>query len=134
MTDELVQLIRREAEAARTLAMRMRALELVVAAGFDRFLGFAVDDLDAAAGNLEALELSRAMALVTAGFEPDVAADDVLAVVDDRDRALSHAVEELATAMDEVERTRERSRTVLGTAARGARARLDATHALTAGV
>ncbi len=134
MTDEFVQLIRREADAARVLAMRMRALELVVAAGFDRFLGFAVDDLDAAADNLEALELSRTVALVTAGFEPDAPAGEVVSELDGRDGALAHAVDELATAMDDVERTRDRARHVLGTAARGTRARLEASHALTAGV
>jgi len=132
--DELCEVLRHETEAANRLEGRLRALELVVAADEQRFVPLAIDEMEAASERLAALELTRVLALATAGLPVDVAAADLLNGVVDPDAAhrLRVVVAELASATDRLVDARQRARTVVARGAEGAQRRLTAAAAFAA--
>lgn len=134
MIDQLVTLLQRETDATGLLERRLRALELVVAAGEQRFVGLAVDELEQAAEALSALELTRALALSTAGLSPDVSATDLTERVSDADDAalLGRAIGALRAASQRLVEARARAHQVVATNARENRTRLDAAEVLSA--
>ena len=85
MIHELCDLLRREADAVAVLAGRMRALELVMAADERRFVPLALEEVEAAAERLAALELTRVLVLSTAGLPADLAATGLVDRVADPD-------------------------------------------------
>lgn len=121
MIDELCDLLRRQAEAATQLERRLRALELVVAAGEQRFVPFALDEVETASEQLASLELTRVLALSTAGLPVDVSARDLVSGVSDPDAALRlyTVVSALETATDRLFEARERARNVVLRGAEG---------------
>ncbi|MFP4634398.1 MAG: hypothetical protein ACLFRD_00935 [Nitriliruptoraceae bacterium] len=78
MVDELVDLLARQTDAIATLEARLRALELVVAADEHRFVPIALEELEAAAEQLAALELTRMLAFDMAGIGIDASPDQLL--------------------------------------------------------
>ncbi|MCC5949522.1 MAG: hypothetical protein JJT89_13815 [Nitriliruptoraceae bacterium] len=74
MIEQLCELLRRQAACATELERRLRALELISAAGEHRFVSLALDEVQASSEQLAALELSRSLTLSAAGLDPDVAA------------------------------------------------------------
>jgi hypothetical protein len=110
--ESLVQLLGRQVEAAGVLEARLRALELIVAAGEQRFLMQALDEVETASEKLSSLELTRALVLSTAGYAPDVSADELVAsrdVTDGADYALRARIEDLRTAMLDLAAARSRT-------------------------
>lgn len=131
MIDELCELLRRETEAARTLEGRLRALELVVAADEHRFVALALDEMETASEHLAALELTRVLALATAGLPADVAASDLVDGAADPTEAerMRAVVAKLAAVTERLGDARDRAKLVVATRARTARDRLSAANA-----
>lgn len=131
MIDELCDLLRHETEAVGVLEGRLRALELVVAADEQRFVSLALDEMEVAAERLAALEVTRVLALSSAGFPVDVAASDLLAGIADPDAGarMRDLVAALATATARLSDARDRAEVVVARGARISRNRLHATHA-----
>ena len=128
MIEELYQLLHRQTVAVETLEGRLRALELVVAADERRFVAVALDELESASEQLSALELTRTLALTTAGMSPDISARDLLANIrDEGERTLlAGVIDRLRQATVRLEDARERARVVVGRSASDLRARIDA--------
>jgi hypothetical protein len=125
--DELVELLDRQTAAVTALEGRLRALELVVAAGEQRFVTLALDELERASEQLAGLELTRVLALATAGLPADVTASDLTATFAQREDAtrLHDATEELRVSMRRVLDARERATVVVATTSQDARTRLE---------
>jgi hypothetical protein len=131
--DELVALLQRQREALELVEARLRALELLVAADEQRFIASALDELEVASERLAALELGRVLVLGSAGFPPDVSAEELLvglgAVDGDDEGALdlgrfAGILEALRVAVARVAIARERAMAVLGPGADATRQRL----------
>jgi hypothetical protein len=111
---ELHEVLARQRDAAETLEARLRAIELLLAAGEPRFLPLAVDEANDAAERLAALELTRVLTLSSIGAPADVSAREV-ADAAGGETAVSFAavVEELRSAVARVTVRRERVRGLL---------------------
>lgn len=130
--DSLCDVLHRQVAAMEQLEGRLRAIELIVAAGHDRFLGLAVDDYNAAAERLAALEIARNVALVDAQLPLDATADDIIAALDDRDGRVATAVDAVRNAAETVADAQQRARGVVTDAASRSRARSEASRVLVA--
>lgn len=117
MIAELHDVLAHERDAAETLEARLRAVELLLAAGEPRFLPLAVDEANDAAERLAALELTRVLTLSSIGAPPDVSAREVAAAVSG-DAALPFAalVDELRDVVARVSVRREQVRRLLAIA------------------
>ncbi len=111
MIDELSRVLRRETEAAIALEARLRALELIVTAGEHRFVSLALDEMEAASERLAALELTRVLALATAGLPLDAVASELVAGITDPDErvAMHQVVARLTLVMNRLETARSRT-------------------------
>jgi hypothetical protein len=129
--DELVALLQRQREALELVEARLRALELLVAADEQRFVAAALDELEDASERLAALELGRVLALDSAGYGPDVAAEELVAKVEDPEVAVRFTgiVDGMRLAVARVGIARERALAVLSPGAAEVRARLEAASA-----
>jgi hypothetical protein len=76
--DELHEVLAHQRDAAQALEGRLRAVELLLAAGEPRFLALAVDEATAASERLAALEVTRALTLTALGAPVDVTASEVV--------------------------------------------------------
>jgi hypothetical protein len=130
--DELLQLLRRQTEAATALQARVRALELVVAADESRFVATALDEVEDASQRLAALEMTRSLTLVAAGLGADVPAIDLAVAIGAPDHAdtLRVVVAELREAVVGAVEARDRATAVVGEATMQGRARLHAAEVL----
>lgn len=131
MLDELVDLLHRQTVAVTALEGRLRALELVIAAGEQRFVTLALDELEHASEQLAGLELTRVLALATAGLSADVSAAELTARFAQREQAtrLAAVIDELRSSMRRVLDARERATLVAATSSAETRTRLDAVSA-----
>lgn len=130
MLEQLVDLLHREAEAADMVAARTRALELIAAAGERRFLGMALDELEAATERLSGLELARSLTMMTAGFPADITATELVARFDgDPASPVARAIDELRQSSTRLSDARDRASAAIGHAAAATRARLSAAEA-----
>ncbi len=112
MIEDLTDLLERQTQAATVLETRLRALELVVAAGEYRFLSLSVEEVESAAEHLSGLELTRALVLSAAGYPPEASAEEIrdqLDGGDDQRALLSGAIDALRAAMQRVHDARARS-------------------------
>lgn len=135
MIEPLVQLLGRQVEAAGVLEARLRALELIVAAGEHRFLMQALDEVESASETLSSLELTRSLVLSSAGYAADTSADDLVAsrsVADGTEYALRARIEELRTAMLRLAEARSRTDRQVRSAATGTQQRRGAAEAFAA--
>lgn len=135
MIEELTELLHRQVGAMETVEGRLRVVELLVAAGEQRFVTPALDDLDRAAERLAALELGRTMVLAGAGLPAETAATELVGVVrtsgdDESADRLASVVDRLRGAAARVAELRERVRTVATAGAQGVAARLESTDAV----
>lgn len=130
MIDDVAQLLWRETQAVETVEARLRALELLAAAGEDRFVAVALDELDSASERLASLELGRVVALTGAGLGPDVTASELSDLLDDGAEALRPALDALGAAAARMEDARERARAVVGHGVDEITRRLEASGAL----
>ena len=122
----------RQTAAAERLEASLRCLELIVAAGGDRHLKLALDDVDAAFERLTSLELARTLAVTSLGLPAEADIGDLMAAQADQDQAarLHGERERLRQAMDRVEDARQRARRVVGAAAARTAERLAAARSL----
>jgi hypothetical protein len=129
--DELVALLQRQREALELLESRLRALELLVAADEQRFVAAALDELEDASERLAALELGRVLVLGSAGYGPDLAAEELVREVADADVAARFVavVDGMRLAVARVGIARERALAVIRPDAEQVRARLEAASA-----
>lgn len=137
MIDQFVDLLRRQREAAGLLEARLRALELIVAAEEQRFLGIALDEAESAAEALAGLELARSLVLSTAGLAADATARDLLvrfAPAGDRPgtNELPEAIEELREGTERLSETQRRAMAIVREASANSRRRIDAAQAFAA--
>lgn len=135
MIEELTELLHRQVGAMENVEGRLRVVELLVAAGEQRFVTPALDDLDRAAERLAALELGRTMVLAGAGLPAETAATELLGVVrtsgdDESADRLASVVDRLRGAAARVAELRERVRTVATAGAHGVAARLESADAV----
>jgi hypothetical protein len=133
--EPLVQLLGRQVEAAGVLEARLRALELIVAAGEQRFLMRALDEVEAASEKLSSLELTRSLVLSSAGYSVDISADELIAseeVTDGTGYALRARIEDLRTAMLRLAEARSRTDHEVRAAATATQQRRDAAQAFAA--
>jgi len=132
--DAMIELLQRMTGAVQLVEARLRALELIAASGNDRFFGLAVDDLEQARQRLHALELSRAMAMDSAGLPRDISATefltDYLASIDSHHPQAEMVIQQLTDAYQRAEDAQNRTRTVIGRMSGTQRARLEASRAL----
>lgn len=119
MIDELAALMQRQIVALERLENRMRTLELLMAADEERFLAAAVDELEDASERVAALELGRVLALTSAGFSPEVSAQELLEVPQEPSGAsqLVEVLERLREVTAQVATTRERVSQVVAASA-----------------
>jgi hypothetical protein len=129
--DELVALLQRQRDALELLESRLRALELLVAADEQRFVAAALDELEDASERLAALELGRVLVLDSAGYGPDLAAEELVREVADADVAARFVavVDRMRLAVARVGIARERALAVIRPDAEQVRARLEAASA-----
>jgi hypothetical protein len=114
---ELHDVLSHQRDAAVTLEARLRAVELLLAAGEPRFLGLAVDEANDAAERLAALEMTRAMTLVATGVPVDVTASDLAgALPGEQAGRFTDLVDELRTVIGRVSVRREHVRRLLSLA------------------
>lgn len=137
MIDQFVDLLRRQREAAGLLEARLRALELIVAAEEQRFLGIALDEVESASEALAGLELARSLVLSTAGLSADATARDVLArfgPASERpgSQELPEAIEELREGAERLSETQRRAMAIVREASADSRRRIDAAQAFAA--
>lgn len=136
MIEQFVDLLRRQREAAGLLEARLRALELIVAAGEQHFLGFALDEVESASEALAGLELARTLVLSTAGLSPDATARDVLGRFEGRGhpqlQELPVAIEELREGTQRLSDAQRRAVTIVREASTDSRRRIDAAQAFAA--
>jgi hypothetical protein len=113
--EELTGLLRRQLGAVTALQGRLRALELLVAADEQRFLGLALDEIEAAEDHLSSLELTRCLAFSTAGIPLDLPAEELVSAVGDPDDAvrLRAVVDELRRGTLALETVRSRAQTLV---------------------
>jgi hypothetical protein len=132
MIDQLCEVLRRQAEAAEQVEARLRAVELIAAAGEQRFIGIALDELESAGERLAALELTRTLALSSAGLPMDVTATELCDAVLDDDEAdvLRGVIASLAVAVDRLEDAKRRTQQVVASATQTNTRRLAAASAL----
>lgn len=128
MTEELLHLLQRQADAVAALERRLRALELVVAADEPRFVALALDEVETASEHVAGLELTRTLALTAAGLSPDVTGSQLVTRVDSATDAarLADAIDALRMATDRLADARDRTRTVVGRGAHDVRTRVEA--------
>ena len=133
MIDQLCEVLRRQAEAAEQVEARLRAVELIAAAGEQRFIGIALDELESAGERLAALELTRSLTLSSVGLPMDVTASELCDAVLDDDEAdvLRNVIASLATAVDRLEDAKRRTQHVVASATQTNTRRLAAASALT---
>jgi hypothetical protein len=133
MIDQLCEVLRRQAEAAEQVEARLRAVELIAAAGEQRFIGIALDELESAGERLAALELTRTLTLSSAGLPMDVTATELCDAVLDDDEAdgLRDVIASLAVAVDRLEDAKRRTQHVVASATQTNSRRLAAASALT---
>jgi hypothetical protein len=128
--NQLCDVLRREAEAALVLEGRLRALELVIASDEPRpvAVALALDEMEVAADNLAALELTRVLALSAAGLPVEGLVSDLVAgVADPAERAaMRQLIAHLATATRRLEQARDRAEVAVASGPRLARDRLHA--------
>ena len=111
MIDDLTLVVGRQCDAAEVLEARLRALELLLHAGEQRFLAMAVDEVEDASERLAALELTRSLAMAAIGAPDDLTASDVVAAVaDERGTIFAERVDRLRGAVARVTVSRERIR------------------------
>jgi|SRR6056297_1368674 len=134
MIEELYRLLTRQVAAVDAIESRLRSLELVVAADERRFVAIALDELESASEDLAALEVARSLAMMTAGFSPDLSATDMLArIPDEDDRALlAKVIDQLRDSTWRLEEARERTRQIVGRATVELRSRLSVAERLAA--
>lgn len=107
--DELIRILDREAVVYEHVLFRLKAVELLLAAGEGRFLPDAAEELDEAIDRIGALETMRALAAEeigeTLGLEPGTCTlSDALRLADDRQRGhLLRAQVRLRELIGEVE-------------------------------
>ena len=102
MIEDFMELLNRQTASAELLEARLRALELIVAAGEYRFLSLALEEVEAASEQMSGLELSRALVLSSAGFDEDATASQVLDTLpkDEAERqVLTEQIDDLRQAM-----------------------------------
>ncbi|MFA9446396.1 hypothetical protein [Egicoccus sp. AB-alg6-2] len=130
MYDQLVSLLQRQVAALDAVESRLRALELLLAADEQRFLGEAMHELEQASERLAALELGRALVLSSAGLSVDAAASELEADIDEDTVGLFRdVVERLRAATARVGDARERAYAALRPGTEDLRQRLAATEA-----
>jgi hypothetical protein len=131
MIEELLHLLDRQTEAVTTLERRLRALELVAADDQHRFVALAMDEVETASDQLAGLELTRSLALTSAGLSPDLSGTELVHRFSDADDAarLASAIDQLRRATDRLADARDRARTVVGRSAQDVRTRVEATMA-----
>jgi hypothetical protein len=117
MIAELHEVLTHQRDAAARLEARLRAVELLLAAGEPRFLALAVDEANDAAERLAALEITRALTLAAAGAPAEVTASEIVASVgDERAAGFAALVEELRAGIGRVTVRREQVRALLSVA------------------
>lgn len=128
MIEELLELLERQAAAVGSLERRLRALELIVAGDQTRFISIALDEVEAASEQLASLELTRTLALCTAGLSADLTATQLVARAGNTTGAarVARSVDVLRVATDRVAVARDRARAVVGRAAEDVRTRVEA--------
>jgi hypothetical protein len=133
--EELTGLLRRQLGAVTALQGRLRALELLVAADEQRFLGLALDEIEAAEDHLASLELTRCLAFSTAGIPLDLPAEELVSAVGDPDDAarLRAAIRDLRRGMLLLDDARRRADAVIRGRLGRAEARLAAAVSETSG-
>jgi hypothetical protein len=129
--EELLHLLTRQTEAVTILERRLRALELVAGDDQHRFVALALDEVESASGQLAGLELTRSLALTSAGLSPDLSGTELLARFGGSEDAarLAAAIDGLRVATDRLTDARARARTVVGRTAQDVRTRVEATMA-----
>lgn len=135
MFDPLVQLLARQVHAAQLLEARLRALELIVVAGEQRFLVSALDEVEDASEALASLELTRNLVLSVAGCSPDITAEELLAhpgVGEATAAALRATLDELRAVMLRLADARSRTDHEIRAAAAATRQRRDVVAAFAA--
>lgn len=134
MTDELIQVLEHQTEATWRVTARLRQLELIVHAGQERFLGYALAELESASERLSGLELTRTLLLTGIGLPADATADEMIAAIGDETAQawLRGAVDALRHAADELEAARARSHSAVEEATSRHRLRDEAARALVA--
>lgn len=133
MVEPLSDLLQRQVGAVEELEARLRALELIVVAGEQRFTTTALDEVETAAQRLSALELTRTLVLSAHGHPPEIPARELLAAMDVRagpGLALATLVEELGAATERLEDARERADRAVRAAAADTEQRRHAVQAL----
>jgi hypothetical protein len=131
VNDELVELLRRQVAALEMLEGRLRTLELLAAAGEQRFVAVAFDELELAAERVGALELIRALSMADMGLDPDASAEQVVAATDGGEEGpVAAAVRMLRVAAERAGVARERARLVVSDGYDEISRRLEASGAL----
>lgn len=111
---ELHEVLTHQRDAAETLEARLRAVELLLAAGESRFLALAVDEANDASERLAALELTRSLTLTAIGAPAEVTASEVVAAVGGEDAVrFANLVDDLRAAIGRVTVRREQVRALL---------------------
>lgn len=128
MIEELLDLLQRQTEAVESLERRLRALELIVAGDQARFISLALDEVEAASDQLASLELTRTLALCTAGLSADLTGSELVARAGNTTDAarLAGSIDGLRVATDRLADARDRARAVVGRGARDVRTRVEA--------
>jgi hypothetical protein len=110
VTDALIELLNREAAAMELVESRLRTLELLAAADEHWFVTTALDELEAAAERLSALELVRCVSLTCAGYSPELTASQLVAELDrDGEPRVGAVVEGLRAAAERLTLARDRA-------------------------
>jgi hypothetical protein len=128
--DEVIELLRREETAMAMVESRLRAIELLAAAGQERFVATALDELDAASERLAGLELGRVLALAGAGLPPDLPAARLPEALDVEAERLQPVLDDLARAATRLTEARDRAWTMVSSGAREVSERLEASGVL----
>lgn len=117
MISELHEVLAHQRDAAETLEARLRAVELLLAAGEPRFLALAVDEANDASERLAALELTRSLTLTAIGAPAEVTASDVAVAVGGEDgMRFANLVDDLRAAVGRIAVRREQVRALLSAA------------------
>lgn len=127
--DEVIELLRREEAAMAMVESRLRAIELLAAAGHERFVATALDELDTASERLAGLELGRVLALAGAGLPADLPAARLPEALGEEER-LQPVLDDLARAATRLTEARDRTWAVVSSGAREVSERLEASGVL----
>ena len=114
MIEEVQELLQRQVEAMTVLEGRLRAVELLAAAGQHRFLARAMDELDIASERLAALELGRSMTLTSLGLSPELSPAELAVAVDDHDGQLAPVIAAMARAAQRLADAQHRAAVAVG--------------------